>query len=88
MNFGEALELAKQGKLICREGWNGKNQFVFLIKKENLAKCFDETVLNVFEVTPTLAIKTAAGQIQVGWLASQSDMLSADWEEFKFNKGE
>ncbi|MDY4362799.1 MW1434 family type I TA system toxin [Lactococcus lactis subsp. lactis] len=27
-----------------------------------------------------MAIKTTSNQIQVGWLASQSDMLSNDWE--------
>lgn len=29
MNFGEAIEAVKQGKLIAREGWNGKGMFVF-----------------------------------------------------------
>lgn len=29
MNFGEAIEAVKEGKLIAREGWNGKNMFVF-----------------------------------------------------------
>lgn len=29
MNFGEALEAVKEGKLIAREGWNGKGMFVF-----------------------------------------------------------
>lgn len=29
VNFGTALEAVKQGKLIAREGWNGKNMFVF-----------------------------------------------------------
>ena len=30
MNFGQALEAAKQGKLIQREGWNGNKMFVFM----------------------------------------------------------
>ncbi|MCQ2739811.1 MAG: DUF2829 domain-containing protein [bacterium] len=30
MNFGKALEEAKNGRLIAREGWNGKNMFVFM----------------------------------------------------------
>ena len=30
LTFGEALELVKQGKLIARAGWNGKQMFVFL----------------------------------------------------------
>lgn len=29
VNFGAAIEAAKQGKLIAREGWNGKGMFVF-----------------------------------------------------------
>lgn len=29
VTFGEALEAVKQGKLIARSGWNGKNMFVF-----------------------------------------------------------
>lgn len=29
MKFGEALEAAKEGKLIARSGWNGKGMFVF-----------------------------------------------------------
>lgn len=30
INFGQALEAAKEGKLISREGWNGKGMFVFM----------------------------------------------------------
>ena len=29
MTFGEAIELAKQGKKIARSGWNGKDMFVY-----------------------------------------------------------
>ncbi len=28
MNFGQAIEAAKQGEKITRAGWNGKNMFV------------------------------------------------------------
>lgn len=30
LTFGAALEAAQQGKLIAREGWNGKGMFVFM----------------------------------------------------------
>jgi len=30
VNFGQAIEAAKDGKKIARSGWNGKNMFVFL----------------------------------------------------------
>ena len=30
-------------------------------------------------IVDTLAIKTTSNQIQIGWLASQTDMLAEDW---------
>lgn len=36
LNYGEALEAAKQGKLISREGWNGRGMFVFMRPADDL----------------------------------------------------
>lgn len=36
VNFGTAVEAAKQGKLIAREGWNGKGMFVFQRPEDEL----------------------------------------------------
>ena len=82
MNFGEALEKVKAGYAISRTGWNGKGQFVYLISAMDLqvglrygyGEYEGEPVF-----TDTLAIRTTHNQIQVGWLASQSDMLADDW---------
>lgn len=79
--FGIALEAAKLGERIARKGWNGKSQYVFLA--QNL-EFHTEADLSAYEehgifVHDALAIKTSAEQVQVGWLASQSDMLSNDW---------
>ena len=30
MNFGEALEILKDGEKVKRKGWNGKNQYIEL----------------------------------------------------------
>lgn len=40
MNFGEALEAIKQGKLATRNGWNGKNMFVFQRPADTLTTSF------------------------------------------------
>jgi len=93
MTFSEALEQLKQGKKLKRKNWNGKNQFVFLVKGETINQiiginfCDDEIDKNLFKaifegskLTDLLAIKTTSNQIQLGWLASQTDMLSDDWE--------
>ena len=30
MEFGKAIEALKEGKMVAREGWNGKGLFVFM----------------------------------------------------------
>lgn len=81
--FGEALSNLKRGKKVTRKGWNGKNQFIFLIKGTELQDAL-KYGYGEYEgepvITSAIAIKTASNQIQVGWLASQSDMLSEDWK--------
>jgi len=36
MNFGEALELLKDGQMVARTGWNGKNMFIFMRPADEL----------------------------------------------------
>ena len=31
MNFGQAIEAAKEGKKVAREGWNGSNMFAYIV---------------------------------------------------------
>lgn len=69
MNFGEAIEALKSGKRTTRAGWNGKGMFLFLIRGGIMTR-------------PYIAIKDAQGKT-VPWLASQTDMLSEDWEIVK-----
>ncbi|KGX88008.1 DUF2829 domain-containing protein [Pontibacillus litoralis] len=83
MNFGEALECLKAGKRVSRTGWNGKNQFIFLIKGTDLQGTLGYgygEYLGEPTIVDVLAIKTTSNQIQIGWIASQTDMLSEDWE--------
>lgn len=80
MNFGEALELMKQGKKVARKGWNGKGMFLFTAKPL-LPHPFNHTneTKDLF-IQDSICMKTAQNTIVVGWLASQSDMLAEDWE--------
>lgn len=88
MNFGQALENLKQGKRIARQGWNGKNMFLWLkpaatIKsewcKDPLLKELCDNNGGEIEALGTICMKTADNKILTGWLASQTDMLSEDW---------
>lgn len=80
MSFGLAIEAAKKGRKIARAGWNGKNQYV------ELATCIsyingDHKIINVNHCNignKALAFVGTSG-VQMGWLASQADMLADDW---------
>lgn len=81
MNFGQAIEALKEGKRVKRAGWNGKNQYVELatnISYKNvngeIINCEHEAIGN-----NALAFVGTSG-VQMGWLASQADMLAEDWE--------
>lgn len=80
MTFGEALEKLKKGKKVSREGWNGKKQYIELATNISYINSFGE-VINVNHETmgnKAIAFVGTSG-VQLGWLASQSDMLSEDW---------
>ena len=80
VNFGEAIELARKGKQIQREGWNGKNQYVELatnISYKN-AKGYVINVNHDAIGNSAFAFVGTSG-VQLGWLASQADMLATDW---------
>ena len=83
MSFGNALHLLRKGFRIARKGWNGKNQFLFLVKGNSLEYRTDANLLPLagkeVKHSDVIAICTSAGVIQLGWLASQTDMLSDDW---------
>lgn len=81
MTFGEAIAHVKNGKRITRKNWNGKNQFVFLIKGKSLIDVVYNYTKEISDLitTDVLAIKTSNNQVQVGWLATQTDMLCDDW---------
>ena len=82
-DFSEALKQLKAGKLVAREGWNGKGMFIFLVKgskftvnRAPLLGIFPEgTEINYHA---HIDMRTADGTI-VPWLASQTDVLSEDW---------
>ena len=81
MTFGEALENLKQGKKISREGWNGKNQYLGIASNISFVDFNGEVINAEHEAIGNKAIVFyGTSGIQVGWLASQSDILSEDWK--------
>jgi len=86
MNFGLAIEAMKKGKKVARHGWNGVDMFLFLVTyKEGTVQLLPGTspkpgtAVKTAPLLPHINMKTADGSVAVGWLASQTDMLSDDW---------
>lgn len=83
MNFGDALKEVKGGGRVAREGWNGKDMFIFLVGGSTF-KVNRAPLLGIYpegaEVTyhAHIDMKTAQGYV-VPWLASQADLLAEDW---------
>lgn len=80
MTFGIALELAKKGVKIARAGWNGKNQYIELANNISYASSDGEIVNCEHDAIGNKAIAfVGTSGVQMGWLASQADMLAEDW---------
>jgi hypothetical protein len=82
MNFGQAIEAMKDGKKVARKGWNGKGQYIELATNVSYTAP-DGRIVNVDHTSmgnKAIAFVGTSG-VQLGWLASQADMLSDDWQE-------
>lgn len=88
MNFGQAIELLKEGRRVSRTGWNGKGMFIYLVRSTLVDKEFlrnEASLMPICDNTGTahfnahIDMKAADGSVVVGWLASQTDMLAEDW---------
>lgn len=77
MTFGLAVEALKKGLKVTRKGWNGKGMHLFLAHGEDLTSCLFKE--NEPKCVDSICMKTAQDTIVVGWLASQTDILSEDW---------
>ena len=93
-DFGVALAVLKSGGKVARAGWNGKGMWLSLScdgTREVAADNFWSPHNAEFarqnggtaKVLPSITMKTvdSTGReaILMGWLASQTDMLSEDW---------
>ena len=79
-SFGEAIKYMKRGMKVARKGWNGKKQYIQLATAISyktadgvLVNCDHDAIGN-----KAVAFIGTSG-VQMGWLASQADMLAEDW---------
>ena len=81
MDFGRAIQLLKKGKKVQRKGWNGKNQYIELATNISYKNTNNEIINAEHEAIGNKAIAfVGTSGVQLGWLASQADMLAEDWK--------
>ena len=80
MSFGLAIEAAKKGHRISRAGWNGKGQYVEIAAGISYVGPDGEIVNAEHDAIGNRALAfVGTSGVQMGWLASQADMLADDW---------
>lgn len=83
LSYSEALTLAKAGHRITREGWNGKNMFVYYVPGSTF-KVNRPPLLGTFRKGQTVTYRGHLDMLYADgtcgvWVASHSDMLESDW---------
>lgn len=80
MTFGLAIEAMKKGYRVARKGWNGKNQFIELASNISYVNAAGAVINCEHDAIGNNAVAfVGTSGVQMGWLASQSDMLAEDW---------
>lgn len=78
--FGDAIKYIKRGLKVKRKGWNGKNQYIQLATGISYKSATGEIVNCEHDAIGNMAVAfVGTSGVQMGWLASQADMLAEDW---------
>lgn len=84
MDFGKAIEALKRGETVARRGWNGKGQYIELATNISYVNPVGYIINVEHDAIGNKAIAfVGTSGVQLGWLATQSDMLAEDWEIVK-----
>lgn len=78
--FAEAIEAVKDGAKISRAGWNGKEQYIELATHISYMGADGHIISAEHDDIGSRALAFVGTRgVQLGWLASQADMLAEDW---------
>jgi len=92
MNFGQAIEALKEGKLIQREGWSGKGMFIMkqipaeigldiIPKMQSVQQSAKDKLIKsntTLKYSNQMLIIKSDGTAD-SWVASSSDTFAEDW---------
>ena len=78
--FDEAVKYLKRGFKVKRKGWNGKKQYIQLATGISYKDASGDIINCEHDAIGNMAIAfVGTSGVQMGWLASQADMLAEDW---------
>lgn len=81
MDFGKVIQLLKEGKRLQRQGWNGKQQYIELAERISYINAKGEIINDGHnDIGNKVIAFVGTSGVQLGWLASQADMLAEDWQ--------
>jgi hypothetical protein len=97
LSYGLAVEAARKGYALQRVSWNDKDEYMFIVAgapfnfesqllSDNVNRLLERDMASV--IAPHFALKTAAGMIQPGWIASQDDTFGTDWQIVRLDLNE
>lgn len=79
-SFGDAIKYMKRGLKVARKGWNGKKQYIQLASGISYKTVEGEIINCEHDAIGNKAVAfVGTSGVQMGWLASQADMLAEDW---------
>lgn len=79
-SFSDAIRYLKRGLKVARKGWNGKRQYIELASNIGYKDPKGNVVNPEHDAIGNKAIAfVGTSGVQLGWLASQADMLAEDW---------
>ena len=79
-SFADAIRYLKRGLKVARQGWNGKSQYIEIATNISYVNASGQIVNCEHDAIGNKAIAfVGTSGVQMGWLASQADMLADDW---------
>ena len=78
MDFGKALTALKEGQRVYRHGWNGVGMWIEAQFPDENSKMTHPYLY--IEYPPNPEHHAYPDGSRIPWFASQTDMLSEDWE--------
>jgi len=83
MIFCEARRLLLEGRMVRRDGWAGKDVYLFMVESTEweFTTDIEDHQINEARTTGFIAMRTSLNEV-APWNPNQNDIMSSDWLEY------